>query len=97
MGRDPKTQAGVADRAQVRRFQVLLAQMHAVGLMLNGQLPVVVDKQPGMILTTERDSGDHIVLNVAVALIFDAQLKGTHAGFQQALNPYHAINNRIEA
>ena len=51
---------------------VLLAQMYAIRLMLNGQSPVIVDKQASAITASQRYGMCHVSLNVFIALIFDA-------------------------
>ena len=49
MSRDAKTQPGLADSAQIGGFQIFLSEMHAIGLVLNRQLPVIVNEQSGVI------------------------------------------------
>jgi hypothetical protein len=94
---DAKTQPGFADSAQIGGFQIFLSEMYAVGLMLNRQLPVIVNEQPGVIAAAKGDGGDHVILHLAVASVFDAQLKGTYSSFEQALNPRHAVHHRVES
>ena len=94
---DAETQSGFADSAQIGGFQIFLPQVYPVGLMLNRQLPVIVNEQPGVIAAAKGDGGDHVILHVAVTLVFDAQLKSTHSRLQQALNPRHAVNHRVES
>ena len=72
MSRDAKTQPGLADSAQIGGFQIFLSEMHAIGLVLNRQLPVIVNEQSGVIAATKGDGGDHVILNFAVAPVFDA-------------------------
>ena len=71
--------------------------MHAVGLVLDRQSPVIVNEQPGVIAAAKGDGGDDVILHLAVASVFDAQLNSTHAGFEQALNPRHAVHYRVES
>ena len=70
--------------------------MYAIRPVLNRQLPVIIDKQTRAIAAAKRDGGDNIILYLAVALVLDPQLNSAYAGFQQALNPRHAIDNRIK-
>ncbi len=64
--------------------------------MFNRQPPVVVDKQPGRVALAQRNGRHDVGLYLMVLLIFDPQLEGAHPRLQQALNPHHAVDNRIE-
>ncbi len=72
MGRNAQPQTDVTDRVEIGRFQIFLSQMHAVRLVFNRQPPVVVDKQAGVVATSQRDSGDHVGLHLFIAFILNA-------------------------
>ncbi|SAB69118.1 Uncharacterised protein [Enterobacter hormaechei] len=96
VGGNAQPQTGVTDCVEIGRFQIFLSQMHAVRLVFNRQPPVVVDKQAGVVATSQRDSGGHIGLHLFVAFILDAQLEGANACLQQALYPRHAVHHRVK-
>ena len=71
----PQPQPGFADSVKIGSFQIFLTQMDAVRPVLNGQPPVVVDKQTSVVASSQRDGGDNVGLNFFIALILDAQLE----------------------
>ena len=70
--------------------------MHAIGLMFDGQAPVIINKQPRIIFAPQRDRGNHIVFDFAIAFILDTQLDSANARVQQAFDPRNAIDDRIK-
>ncbi|MNJ78540.1 hypothetical protein D3C77_763180 [compost metagenome] len=44
VSRYAQTQTGLANGVQIGGFQILLTQMHTIRLVLNRQLPVIVNK-----------------------------------------------------
>ena len=94
--RHAQPQPRLANGVQVCDIQILLTQMHAVGAVLNCQLPVIVDKQTGMVTLAERNRLDNRRLYRLLLPIFNTQLDSAHADLQQSRNPLHAVDDRIE-
>ena len=45
----------MANRLQIGDVQIFLAQVHTVSVMLNRQLPVVIDKQTRLVSMAQRN------------------------------------------
>ncbi|MNF00613.1 hypothetical protein D3C80_1994680 [compost metagenome] len=69
--------------------------MYAIGTVLNRQLPVVVDKQSGVVALAEGNSGGNVVLDLFIRQILNPQLKGSDACVQQTGNPFNAVDYRV--
>ena len=93
---DPQAQPRRLNRLQVGGFKVFLAQMYTVSAVLNCQTPVVVDKQTGVIATTQFNGGHNVGFDLFITLIFNAQLDRAYARLQQAFNPLHAVHHRVK-
>ncbi|GAB1058155.1 MAG: hypothetical protein SAqBPW_02710 [Shewanella algae] len=61
--------------------EILLAQMHTKGAVGNGLLPVIIDKDPRLILAPERDGANDRLLGARTGLYFplETQLNGAAA------------------
>lgn len=93
VGGDAEAQAGGLDGGEIRRFHVLLTQMHSVSTRGDGLLPVIVDKEPGPEAAPQghrRRNGGHHGIG---GQILDAQLQCPDPGFQQPLQPLHRIHH----
>ncbi|MNF05868.1 hypothetical protein D3C77_770740 [compost metagenome] len=60
------------DSGQIGGVQIFLPQVDAVGIMLNRQPPIIINKQPGLIALAKGDSGGNVRLHLLVWQIFDA-------------------------
>ncbi|MNC53938.1 hypothetical protein D3C75_1033920 [compost metagenome] len=85
----------MANRIKVGGLQIFLTEMDAVSLVLDGQTPVVVDKQAGLMAMAKSDGRRNVGFDLVILFIFDAQLERFNANLQQAFNPRHAVHDRV--
>ncbi len=97
VGGDAKAQPGGLNGGEIGGLHVLLPQMHAPSARLDGLLPVVVDKKPRPITTTERHGLGNGRCHLGGGQVLDAQLYGLDPGPQQAFEPLHRVHHGIEA
>ncbi|MOA69165.1 hypothetical protein D3C78_1971930 [compost metagenome] len=62
--------------------------------MFNRQLPIVINKQPGVVPFTERNGGGNILFDLLIRQILDAQLDRGNTRIQQASNPFDTVDYR---
>ena len=96
MGRKTQSQAGSLNGPQIGALQILLSQVDTIRAVADGRLPMVVDKQAGLIAAPQRYCLHDLLLQIRLIRVFDAQLQGAHTPAQQFFQPRHRINHRIE-
>ncbi len=96
MGGNAEPQAGAADRREVGRVQVLLAEMDVVAAQVDGVLPVIVDDELGAGRVAQLfGRGDFLVDNGG-ALVLHAQLHQPDTMRQQPRDPGGRVDDEVE-
>ena len=69
MGGHAEPQPGAVNGRQIGGIEIFLAQMHAVGAVLDRQPPVVVDEQSRLITPAQRDGGSDVLFDLLIRQI----------------------------
>lgn len=96
MRRDAKPHPSSADRGQIRRREIALAEMDEIAAGIDCLLPIIVDDEFCAVALATRLGLLDLRADLCVRLIFDPQLHEPDAARQKPRDPGRAVDDQIE-
>src|SRR5258707_15740864 len=97
MRADPQPQAGLADRDDVGRVEIFLAEMDEVATAGDRLAPMIIDDELRAIRGTKRLGQADLADDFVIRCLFEPQLHQPQAMWQQTLDPGDVVDDQIDA
>jgi len=96
MGRDAKPHTGAADRGEISRIEIALAEMDERAARVDRLLPIIIDDELGAMAFAKRLGLLYFRADICIRLILDPQLHEPHTAGQKPGDPSRAVDDHIE-